>query len=266
MDSFRYRMKIAYDGKTFGGWQIQPNAASIQQVIQESLSVILRCRVCLTAAGRTDAGVHAKGQIAHFDTPAPIQNLQKCQRSLNSLLPFQIKVIALEACSSDFHSRYHAVRKIYHYYIHTSTIPDPFYSNYRWFVPHLLDWSLLAQACKSFVGTHDFRAFANENYQGVAAKDSIRTIYSLEPTLIEGGVRLEFDGDGFLYKMVRNCTGLIVDIARARRPLADIGALLKQANRSPVGYCAPAQGLFLEKVFYRRLGCAPSGFLDFISD
>jgi tRNA pseudouridine38-40 synthase len=258
---FRYRMKLAYQGEEFGGWQIQPNAKSIQESLQKALGLIFQTHVAVIGAGRTDTGVHAESQIAHFDLRMPIENLKKVLYSLNGILPWQIRVLAIEACASDFHSRYNALRKVYHYFIHDDPVLNPFDRPYRWFVQQPLEGKLLQKACESFVGTHDFKAFANENHKGVAAHDSIRTLFRLDSKKITGGYRLEFEGDGFLYKMVRNCTGLIVEVAKGKKRCTDIHTLLNQTNRDKVGYCAPAHGLFMHDIIYPNR-CGPTHFLS----
>lgn len=259
----RYRMKIAYDGTDFCGWQTQPNGVTIQQTLQEAIQILTKEFCQPLASGRTDSGVHAKGQIAHIDLTKPIQNPDKFQRSLNGLLPRSIRILGFEPCTTKFHARYSVLRKTYHYFLHLNPIEDPFSHRYHWWIHEAINISTLEKACRALQGTHNFKAFANENHKGVAAIDSIRTLFRVEPHPTSSGLRLEFEGDGFLYKMVRNCTGLLVEVARGRSSIEDITHILNQESRSMLGYCAPAQGLFLHHVDYSNSE-GPSKFLSLV--
>jgi tRNA pseudouridine38-40 synthase len=259
---FRYRLKLAYDGTQYIGWQFQPNGVSIQQKIEQTLKIINKDCSPICASGRTDAGVHALGQIAHFTTEQPLD----CNRtlfSLNGLLPLDIRILALEPAPNDFHARFHALRKIYHYFVHTNPISDPFNYHYRYHFHYPFNFDLLCTAAQKLCGTHDFKALANSNDRGSASKNSIRTLYRLDIVPITGGFRMEFEGSGFLYKMVRNCVGLILEIARSYRPISDIDKILLHKKRSAAGDCAPPHGLFLNKVFYPQED-SPSSVIHFI--
>lgn len=257
----RYRLKVIYDGTPFLGWQSQHEKGSLQDLLKEALQTCLRDpNIHPVASGRTDAGVHARAQIVHFDTHTSV-NCEKLMRSLNGLLPVQFQVLALEPCSLDFHARYSAIGKIYHYHIHTAAIQNPFHRLYRWHIHYPLDNNLVKQACRALEGCHDFKALANENHKGVAAHDSIRTLHRVEPFFFDDSLRIEFEGDGFLYKMVRNCVGLIIEVGRGYRPLEDIEKILNSSHRPHAGYCAPAHGLFLYKVLYEPKW-APSKVLE----
>lgn len=247
----RYRLRITYDGEPFLGWQLQRQEGSLQEILKKALQTILQDPfIHPIASGRTDAGVHARAQIVHFDTSKHDVNCDRLLRSLNGLLPSEARVLALESCCKDFHARYSATGKIYHYHIHTGPVEDPFYRRYRWHLHQRLDCSLLKAACKKLEGTHDFKALANENHRGSAAHDSIRTLFRVEPHFFEDHLRIEFEGDGFLYKMVRNCVGLLSEVARGYRPIEEIDTILLSSQRPQAGYCAPAKGLFLHKVLY----------------
>jgi tRNA pseudouridine38-40 synthase len=249
--TYRYRLRAAYDGTRFLGWQSQHEKGSLQDLLKEALHTCLRDpHIHPVASGRTDAGVHALGQIIHFDTYKETIDTEKLLRSLNGLLPVEFRILALEKSEPDFHARYSACGKIYHYYLQTTPLASPFTRLYRWHIHQKLDFELLKQACQKLVGRHDFKALANENHKGVAAHDSIRTLSRVEPHFLQGSLRLEFEGDGFLYKMVRNCVGLITEVARGYRPIEDIDLILRSQKRPQAGYCAPAHGLFLYKVLY----------------
>jgi len=242
-------MLIAYDGSQYGGWQIQPNCISIQALIEKALSTILQKTTSISGSGRTDAGVHAAGQTAHFHTTTPI-DIPKTLASLNGLLPADIRVMALEVAHPTFHARYSAKSKIYHYHLHLDPIPDPFKRRFAYHVPHRVDLTQLKEAAAHFIGTHDFTAFANEAHKGSAAKDPIRTLYRLDIIEEIGGARLEFEGDGFLYKMVRNIVGTLLDVCAGKIRKEEIPAIFASKDRKKAGKAAPAHGLFLMEVHY----------------
>ena len=196
--SSKYKIQVSYDGTQYGGWQIQPNATSVQALLEQALSTILQEEIALHGSGRTDAGVHALAQIAHFETKEEI-DLGKTWASVNKLLPSDIRVMQFEIATPTFHARYSATGKIYHYRLLLGTIPDPFKRHYAYHVPHKVDLALLRRAALHFIGTHDFTSFANEATRGSAAKDAVRTLHRLDVIEEEGGARLEFEGDGFLY-------------------------------------------------------------------
>jgi tRNA pseudouridine38-40 synthase len=247
----RFKLIIAYDGTYYCGWQVQANAQSIQTLIQRSLETVLRHPVNLTGAGRTDAGVHATGQTAHFDSDRDADPY-RLRYSLNALLPSDIRIVAIEPEASCFHARYSAVGKVYHYHLHLGPVADPITRLYQTLVHGPFDKEAVKQAAKQFIGKHDFIAFANESHKGAAAHDSIRTLYRLDVVEQPGGLRLEFEGNGFLYKMVRNITGTLLDVAMQRRDPQEIKGLLQQKERCQSGPTAPAQGLFLVKVQYEN--------------
>lgn len=242
-------MTLAYDGTHYSGWQVQPNGTSIQELIQQKLSILTRQPTQVTGAGRTDAGVHALGQVAHFSLTNPIE-LYRLKQGLNGLLPKDIRINDVQEAPESFHARYSALGKIYHYHLHLEHVENPFNRLYRWHVMHPMNLEILSQAAQLFVGTHDFTAFANEAHRGCAAHDPVRTIERLEIIPQEGGVRLEFEGNGFLYKMVRNLVGTLVEISGGKRLIGDIPRILQSKDRRLAGKAAPAQGLFLVKVKY----------------
>lgn len=243
-----YKMVIAYDGTKYHGWQIQPNGLSIQQIIEEKLSIILRESVKIVGSGRTDAGVHALGQVAHFH--ADSVQLFKAMGSLNGLLPEDVRILALEEATSDFHAQYSAKGKIYRYHLFLDRVMNPFKRLYSWHVRASFCQKQLQEAIQFFLGEHDFTTFANEAHSGVAAYDPIRTIKRIDILPEEGGVCLEFEADGFLYKMVRNIVGTLVEISLGKMPPSAIPFLLAKKDRREAGMAAPPQGLFLFKVLY----------------
>lgn len=245
-----YKLIISYDGTNYSGWQIQPNASSIQQHIQEALKKILhRERVILIGSGRTDAGVHAKGQAAHFHH-TDLLDLNLLLLSLNGILPRDIRVKKAELAPSHFHAQYSAIGKEYHYHLYLERIMDPFRRLYCWHFSRQLNLELLKEAAACFVGTHNFTSFANESHAGSAAKNPVRTLYRLDVKEEPEGLRLEFEGNGFLYKMVRNIVGMVMDVAIGKRSIEDIEAVFKAKDRRQASLAAPPQGLFLMRVNY----------------
>lgn len=243
----RYKLTIAYDGARYAGWQVQENATSIQSLIQKALQTVLRHPLDLTGSGRTDAGVHARGQTAHFDTDVPFTPL-RLLLSLNALLPPDIRILSIDPVPSDFHARYSAVGKVYHYHLHLRPIADPFSRLYSHQVLGPFNLEALTTAASHFLGTHDFASFANVSPQ----KDTVRTLRRLDVIAEKNGIRLEFEGDGFLYKMVRNITGTLLDIAAGKIALADLPAIFAARDRRAAGHAAPAHGLFLIHVHYEK--------------
>lgn len=241
----RYKLTIAYDGTGYAGWQVQKNGLAIQPLVQKALQTVLRHPLNLTGSGRTDAGVHARGQSAHFDTEVPIEP-KRLILSLNALLPADIRILALEEVAPDFHARYSAVSKIYHY--HLSFVPDPFSLLYTHSVFGPCDLDRLRAGAKELIGTHDFRSFVNRGQE----KSAVRTIYRLDVVEQKGGVRLEFEGNGFLYKMVRNLTGTLLEVAAGKIEPTEIRAILAAQDRRRAAAAAPAKGLFLIQVIYEQ--------------
>lgn len=241
----KYKLTIAYDGTRYCGWQVQKNGLSIQSLIQKALETVLRHPVSLTGAGRTDAGVHARGQTAHFETE---ENVSRLLISLNALLPSDIRITRIDPVSSDFHARYSARSKIYHYHLHLDPILDPFARPYRHHVLGSLDLPRMHQALPHLIGTHDFTSFSNR--KDTPMQDTIRTLSRLEIHTQKGGLRLEFEADGFLYKMVRNLTGTLLAVGKGKLEPGTIPTLFASRDRRKVPMAAPPQGLFLVEVRY----------------
>ena len=244
-----FKLTLSYDGTLYSGWQVQKNAASIQTIIQNSLSTILRHPIGVTGSGRTDAGVHALAQVAHFKTETPFDPHQLLL-SLNGLLPLDIRALKVEKVPADFHARYSAQSKIYRYHLHLSPIRNPFKRLYSVHLPYRLDLELMQAATLEFLGTRDFTSFSNEAHRGSASRDAVRTISRIDPCAEEGGIYLEFEADGFLYKMVRNIMGTLIDVSRGKLPLEAIPSIFAAKDRRKASPTAPAHGLFLVQVNY----------------
>jgi len=237
----RYRLLLAYDGTHYAGWQVQPNGLSIQEVVQEKVSILTGAPTHVTGSGRTDAGVHALAQSTHLDAKQPI-NL----RSLNGLLPPDIRALEIREVGSDFHARYSAEGKVYRYHLCTEPIQLPFGRLYSYCPRYRIDRQMLKEASKIFVGTRDYTSFVNE----CGRRDARRTIYRIDLFEHESELIVEFEGSGFLYKMVRNLMGAMLAVARGRLTLEELEEILRLRDRRLAPAPAPAHGLFLAEVKY----------------
>lgn len=243
----KYLLTISYDGTAYGGWQTQPNTLTIQQVIEKALETLFKKKISVVGSSRTDAGVHALGQLAQIVLDTSIEE-KKFLYSLNGLLPNDIRVTSIESVPMDFHVRFDAKRKVYHYNLWCELFHNPCQRGTSYHVRHLIDEDLLKKAASYFLGTHNFKAFANENSKGAASSSPIKTIYSLNIVKQQGGYRIEVEGSGFLYKMVRNIVGTLLACSRGKLKHTDIPHLLEKQDRRLLPKSAPAHGLFLMKI------------------
>jgi len=250
----RLKLTIAYDGRPFGGWQVQPNAPTVQEHIERALAGIAKQPVRLHGSGRTDAGVHARGQCAHFDAPETLtMNPLNWLAALNTKLPATIRIMECDEARPDFHARFSAVSKTYHYELATTPVLPPFLAGLAWHLPRQLDPHTLADALALFRGEHDFEAFAAVRGNETDETSHLRTITTASVDPSDSGYRLTFTGNGFLYKMVRLLVGSAVTTAQGRFHLDELGALLDQPDGMPRGrapLCAPPDGLYLQEVRY----------------
>ncbi|WP_194844193.1 tRNA pseudouridine(38-40) synthase TruA [Candidatus Clavichlamydia salmonicola] len=239
-------MTLAYDGTFYGGWQKQITSTSIQETLEKYLYTILRSKTSVIGAGRTDAGVHATEQVAHFISEEI--NTSALKRSLNHLMKKHIVVKNLEEVSLDFHSRFSALEKEYRYYVWLNPTPCPFKHHYHWHINTDLSLPLMKEALHSLVGTHDFLGFANS---GRSYTSTIRTLTKAKlEEEEEGGFHFEFIGNGFLYKMVRNIVGIVIEIGKKRLSSSIIEKILIDPFNKNNKPTAPAKGLFLHKITY----------------
>ncbi len=251
------RLLIQYDGTAYSGWQVQPNAVTIQGLIEQCLRKITGEETRVLGAGRTDAGVHALGLVACFRTSSRLDP-HILQYALNAHLPCDIRIMQADETDESFHARFSAKRKSYFYLISTDRIVTPFLYRYVWRLPFDLDLALMKESISYITGTHDFSAFRGS---GCGAKTAVRTI--LEATIeklqmlecmtyrCEGNyVKFRFEGDAFLRHMVRNLVGTIVEVGKGKIKPEDIGRIMSNGNRNCAGPTAPAQGLYLEKIIY----------------
>jgi len=244
----RLKLTVAYDGGPFSGWQSQPNDNGIQDHLKRAFSQIVSGPVKLHGAGRTDSGVHALGQVAHVDVPRGKMKPATWIAAVNAHLPVEIRLIRCQPASSEFHSQYSAVGKVYRYRIWNATIFHPMEIGRSWHVPQPLDLDILRAASDRITGTHDFASFAAN--RGKAAEITTRTIHQIRIQRRKELIALEFDGNGFLYRMVRMLTGTIVRVASRRANLSWIAELLAEPGRTKTNCTAPAEGLYLVRVKY----------------
>ena len=242
----RIRLTVEYDGTNYSGWQRQENAVSVQQRLEEALQRLLREPVRVTGASRTDAGVHALGQVAHFDTASRIPP-EKYAFALNTMLPDDIRVRASQAAAEDFHARFHAQGKIYRYMMFNSPHASALWRNSHAHVMYPLDEALMNAEARSVVGTHDFSAFAAS---GSVAKDTVRTIYDCRVARSGDELMLLVHGNGFLYNMVRILAGTLIQVGSGKLEPGAIQRALAGKSRLSLGITAPAHGLTLMRVFY----------------
>lgn len=250
----RLKLTIAYDGRPHLGWQSQAGGNTIQDLIEEALAAVAKQPIRLHGSGRTDTGVHALAQIAHFDAPPETtMNPYNWVPALNCKLPASVRIMACEEVPAEFHSRFSAVGKIYRYDLCTDPVLPPLKAGLAWHVPRQLDVDVLWDALALFIGRHDFNGFAAYRGNELPDMDWFRTIESVELTTLRDGYQIDYKGDGFLYKMVRLLTGGAVHAAQGRIRLDDLEALLDQPPGLPFGkspLCAPAEGLYLQEVLY----------------
>ena len=241
------KLTLEYDGENYHGWQRQPRAITIQGVIEEALAKILQEKANLIGAGRTDAGVHARGQVANFKTKSniPLKNLKA---ALNSLLPGDIVVRHAASVADDFHARYQAKSKLYCYTILNAPLPSPFSRKYTYFFPHPLDMAVMKKAAKFLVGRHDFSSFRGA---GMSRGNHIRKVKRLRLLAEKELIRLDIEADGFLYNMVRIVAGTLLEAGRGKIAAGEVGEILRAKDRRQAGPTLPARGLCLLKVQYR---------------
>ncbi|MFD0898307.1 tRNA pseudouridine(38-40) synthase TruA [Loigolactobacillus binensis] len=246
----RYKVTLAYDGTQFAGFQLQLKQRTVQGVIEKAIKTIAKSptRLVVNGSGRTDAGVHAYGQVVHFDFPF-MMPATAMLKALNSLLPLDVVVKDCQIATADFHARYDTTGKRYVYRVSRGYYTNPFRRFYTGHWKYALDVSKMEAAIGDYIGTHDFSSFAAS---GGSIQNKVRTIFaaSVSEDPHNGELVFEFYGDGFLYNMVRIMVGVVLEIGNGRRPLHDILRLYEVKDRTQARYTAPASGLYLKKVYY----------------
>ena len=247
------RLLIAYDGTGFGGWQRQKNAATIQGEVEDRLALMTAGPITLLGAGRTDAGVHARGMVANFHTEAtiPCAGLLK---GLNSMLPRSVRILSAEDVAADFHARFSAKAKTYIYTICTGPVLLPAERFTVWHVPYPLDFDLISQCLEMVTGTHDFACFempGSRDTRRPGGRGSTRTILAASlHALDDSHFHYSITGDGFLRQMVRIMVGTILEVGKERMSREDFRRTLLSLDRRQAGPPAPAHGLCLHEIFY----------------
>lgn len=245
----RMKAKIAYDGSGFAGYQIQPEARTVQQELMAVLQNIHKGEVIqVVASGRTDAKVHATGQVIHFDTPLSIP-VSGWLKALNVLLPEDIRVLEIAEAEPGFHARYHTIGKTYRYKWDRSPIISPFTRHLMVHTKQRPDVGKMREAAAAFIGTHDFSSFCAAN-TGVV--DKVRTIRRLDFEEYGEELHMIIEGSGFLYNMVRIIAGTLMEVGLGRREAAELPEIIRSADRGAAGKTAAAHGLYLEQVEYEN--------------
>ena len=248
-----YRLTLAFDGSAYQGWQRQNRTEqTIQGTLERVISTLLEEPVRLVGSGRTDAGVHAESMTAHFFTKQDSLDKRQFRQQLNAALPEDIRMLAFRPAPADFHSRYSAVGKIYRYQIDIGEKMDVFRRKYACHYTVPLDFAAMARAARQLEGTHDFSSFTIDRTPG---KSMVRTIRAIRMEQKGNLLLIRYEGDGFLYHMVRILTGTLLEVGDGRKNAEDIPVILEKKQRAAAGFTAPAQGLFLEKVLYEEQAC-----------
>jgi len=241
----KYKMIIEYDGTSYSGWQGQTNARSIQGTLIETARRVLGCDVDIQGAGRTDAGVHALGQVAHLEVPKKL-SLRAALEKLNDELPSNINILCLEEAKADFHARHHAKGRSYLYLL--SRKRTAFGKRYIWWVRDPLDMKTMEAVMNLFQGFHDFSSFADKRREKSAS--SLVQIDSATVKKCDDLILFRITGSHFLWKMVRRLVGVTVEAGRGKLSVRDIENMLKEPSDIPSRCTAPPSGLFLEQVLY----------------
>jgi len=246
-ETIRFSLTVQYDGAAFHGWQVQPDQRTVQGVLQETLGRLGDRPCSVIGSGRTDTGVHATGQVASADMPAP-WTASALLRSLNAMLPDDVRVASVCAAQPDFHPRYDAVARTYEYRIGSSAdAASPFHRRWCWPLPDPLDEALLNSAASALPGRHSFAAFAKA---GQPERGEECTVHAATWSQWSHGPRFTITADRYLHHMVRYLVGTMVDIARGRRPLSELTRLLEKDPELTTSPPAPPEGLFLSHVEY----------------
>ena len=246
----RLRLLIAYDGRPFRGWQSQATKDAVQDHLEAAFANTIGEKVSVQGSGRTDAGVHALAQVAHADVPADRLTVEAWRGALNNFLPNEIRVLRVTRAAPEFHARFDARGKIYTYRIWNETYLHPMEIGRAWHMPSPLDMDTLRAGADLYLGRHDFAGFAANRSPGFAAEDTVRTIHQIHITHRGALLTLRFEGDGFLYKMIRLLTGTLVRCAQGREKLDFIRDILTAKSGRKTSFAAPAEGLYLTRVIY----------------
>ena len=239
----RYKCTVLYDGSLFHGFQVQGELRTVQLEIEKILLIICKTKVRLHPAGRTDTGVHSLGQVFHFDTEI-IMPEANMQNAINSRLPRDIYIKKVEIVDN-FHSRFDATEKVYHYLIDIGEY-NPLFNNYRYYYRYKIDLNKMIDASKVFIGEHDFKAFTKNH----KLDNTVRKITAINFDVKDSIITIEFIGNGFLHNMVRIIVAMLLEVARGKLTKHDLVLILDQKNRKLAPKVAPPNGLYLMEVRY----------------
>lgn len=242
----RIKLTVAYDGTNYCGWQVQPNGITIEEVLNRALSRLTGEEIRVIGASRTDSGVHARGNVAVFDSNTSIPP-ERITYALNQYLPEDIAVVRSEEVPADWHPRYCDCTKTYEYHILNAEVPDPTRRLTTYFVSYKLDLAKMQQAAEYLVGMHDFASFCNIHTD---VEDTVRTIYELQVLKKEDELTIRIRGNGFLYNMVRIIVGTLLRVGRGFYTPEQVKEILEARDRQAAGVTAPPQGLMLLEIVY----------------
>lgn len=242
----RYKVTLSYDGNNYCGFQSQINAKTIQDVVEDVLTTIFREKIRIVMSSRTDAGVHAKGQVFHFDSEIK-KDLDKLKYSINCLLPKDIHADKVQTVSDNFHARYSVKNKTYEYLINVGEY-DVFLDGYAYQCHYKLDLDLMKKGAELFIGTHDFTSFNTSNLKEYP--NQVRTISEFKITKKKDLIKIRVTSTGFLRNMVRIMVGTLIDLARGKKSLDDVKDMLENPSKSTRRYNADPNGLYLIKIRY----------------
>ncbi|TLS35486.1 tRNA pseudouridine(38-40) synthase TruA [Pseudalkalibacillus caeni] len=243
----RMKATISYDGSGFSGYQVQPDQRTVQSELESALRKMHKgTPVKVTGSGRTDAGVHAAGQVIHFDTPYSIKE-ENWIKALNTMLPDDIVILKVEQVPEDFHARFDVKKKEYRYRVLRTEKPNVFKRAFTYHYPYQLDVGAIEKAAAYILGEHDFSSFCSAKTE---VNDKVRTIYEAEIIVEENELVFRFVGNGFLYNMVRILGGTFLEVGSGKRSADDLPAIIESKERSNAGKTAPAHGLYLWSVTY----------------
>ncbi len=240
------RIVLAYDGTPYLGWQVQPHGPTIQSVLQEGLARITGERINVKGSGRTDAGVHALGQVANFHTLSTMSS-QSFAHALNSVLPPTIAVLSADEVDAGFDARFSALGKLYRYRVFNRRFRSPFELRRSWHINTSIDIEAMTNASRILLGTNDFSSF---RAQGCAAKSPVRNLTRCDIKRDVDIISFDLEADGFLRHMIRNIVGTLIGVGRGRFSTDDFAAIVNARDRKRAGIAAPPQGLYLVRVDY----------------
>ncbi|KAL4271795.1 hypothetical protein GQ457_13G023180 [Hibiscus cannabinus] len=257
LPNYKWRLLIAYDGTRYAGWQFQVSPPTIQCIVEKALVQITKLErehLHFVGASRTDTGVHAWGQVAHFITPFNYDSLETIHSALNGLLPSDIRVREISAATPEFHARFSVKSKVYCYKIYNDSIMDPFQRHYAYHSAYKLNTTAMREAAKLFIGKHDFSAFVNTS-RNDRVRDPVKTIFRFDVSEMGPLIQLEVEGSGFLYRQVRNMVALLIQIGKEAIPTDIVPKILATQDRRELAkyaLSAPPHGLCLVSVKYNE--------------